>query len=166
MDLPRTVGSPLRRFVLLAVAASAVFTGSGCGLCRFHRDWDRAACRFAHCPPGCGVAGLWEGTWESHVNGHHGKLKAIITPCGDHRYHAQFFATFAVVIPAAYEITLTAGDANGVQPFSGNADLGCLAGGIYTYSGQAGCCEFVSSYCAEKDHGIFRMRRVQPCCGD
>jgi hypothetical protein len=140
----------------LGVLIAAILAGvsSGC-CCTFERDW-RAAQQ-------CGVpsdqlAGLWEGTWESHYNGHNGKLRAIITNCGGGQYHARYHATFVFVVPYAYDTTHSAVDQGGVTYFSGVQDLGCLAGGVYHYNGYA-------DYRADKDYGVFRMRRVGSCGG-
>lgn len=138
----------------------ALFAASSTGCCSFEMNWHAAKRQ----PPPCdNLAGLWEGTWESNYNGHDGKLRAIITPCGPGRYRAQYHATFAFVVPYAYETIHTASEQGGVTYFSGVQDLGPLAGGVYRYNGRADGETFVASYRADKDHGVFRMRRV--CSG-
>lgn len=183
--------APLLRIVPLALAALAA---AGC--CSFEKEWrDADAC----C--GCGddpLAGRWEGTWESHVNGHHGRLRAIITragpasgsgrSCGEgpgvadnagvrdaesetgpaapvpqvRTYRVRYHATFHYVLPFEYEVPMAVTIKDGCCSFSGQADLGCLAGGLFTYSGWSDGCRFESSYCSKKDHGVFSMQRV-PC---
>lgn len=83
-------------FVTIALLAGS---SSGC-LCTFERDW-RAAQK--HPVPADHLAGLWEGTWLSHYNGHNGTLRAIITPCGNGRYIGQYKGTFAWIVPFVYE---------------------------------------------------------------
>jgi hypothetical protein len=112
------------------------------------------------------LAGTWEGTWESCSSGHHGKLRATIVPTADGRYCATFTGTFFKFMPFKYQVILTAeeGEEGGVD-FSGQSDLGRLAGGCYQYSGQADECTFEATYHSCKDHGCFSMKRVaNPCC--
>jgi hypothetical protein len=157
----RTAATVGQRALCLAAAAWLACAASGC-VCTFERDWHAAQ----RCPiAGDQFAGLWEGTWESHYNGHNGKLRAIITNCGHGQYHARYHATFAFVVPYAYDTVHSAVQQAGVTYFSGQQDLGCLAGGLYHYSGYADGSTFVASYRADKDHGVFRMRRVGSCGG-
>ncbi|MEX0729100.1 MAG: hypothetical protein WD065_22695 [Planctomycetaceae bacterium] len=132
------------------------------GCTAFERDW-RASEQFAN--PCDSFSGRWEGTWKSDVNGHHGKLRALITPTDNERiYNARFKATYAFIIPYQFEIPMTVTtDEDGVH-FEGQADLGWLAGGNYTYTGDARCGEFDSIYCADKDHGVFTMSKLDACC--
>ena len=144
---------------------------SGCGL-TFHRDWVAAKNAPVSDDP---LAGLWEGTWASDADGHNGKLRAIITKCPDGHYHARYCATFALVIPFAYETTHSATRRDGVTYFSGEQDLGMLAGGLYRYNGHADGHNFIADFHADNDYGVFRMQRVgaggcrcgEPCacCG-
>lgn len=148
----------------LRAAAVLTFALLATGCCSFDRQWDDLqTCGFA-CPgPQAGPEGLWEGEWESCVNGHHGKLRAIIVRCGDSTYEARFHATFLGCIPYGSAVRLVASPSAEATHFQGQADLGWLAGGVYTYQGQADACRFFSTYCCEKDNGYFRMTRVS--CG-
>lgn len=140
--------------ILTLVASTAI----GCGMA-FERDW-RAAKRDGI--PEDHLAGLWEGTWRSHHNDHNGRLRAIITHCDQcGRYHAHYHATFAGVIPYAYETTHTAVTHDGHTCFRGDEDLGHLAGGHYYYNGSADGCSFEARFRADKDHGVFQMTRVR-----
>lgn len=143
-------------FLLFALLACC---SSGC-LCAFHRDWQEAK----SCPPVDNLAGLWEGTWVSHTNGHHGKLRAIITNCGNGRYRAQYQGTFHVVIPFVYETThcRTSSD-GGVVHFTGREELCQLAGGTYRMNGWANGQRFVANYKSDNDCGVFKMQRVGSC---
>lgn len=155
------VGHPWPGSLLYGLLALFSVTSTGC-VCTFERDWQAAQQYGIPCD---NLAGLWEGTWQSNYNGHHGKLRAIITRCGDGTYHARYHATFAVLIPYAYETTHTAIEQDGVTHFSGQEDLGCLAGGMYHTCGEADGCTFTARYQADTDHGIFRMCRATGCCG-
>jgi hypothetical protein len=145
------------------IAALALLTASSSGcLCTFERDWHAAKdCAV----PADNLAGLWEGTWVSHYNGHDGTLRAIITPCGNGRYLARYKGTFAFIVPFAYETTHSASAQPGVTYFTGQEDLGPLAGGVYLISGWANGATFVAHYQADKDHGVFQMQRVGTCSG-
>ena len=158
MRQPRFAAGRLPRSRML-LAAGCLLLATGC-CSSFERDWRNAAC----CGDAGGLAGRWEGTWESHVNGHRGSLRAIITPCGENQYYARYRATFAMIVPFEFELPMQATEHEGVYHFDGQADLGCLAGGNYTYYGTAagGC--YQAQYCARKDHGVFSMHRAADCC--
>ncbi|MDG2359857.1 MAG: hypothetical protein P8M20_09400 [Planctomycetaceae bacterium] len=146
-------------FVL--VALSVILTG-----CSFERQW-QAANRYAY--PEQELAGCWEGAWQSDYNGHHGGLRAIITKQGEGYYDAHFHATYAAVIPFEFDLPLLVTDDGTAYALQGEADLGWLSGGLYTYSGNATATDFIAGYSAEnKDHGTFTMQKKRPCvecCG-
>jgi len=144
------------KFFCLAVFSLILTTGCS----SFERDW-KSAQQYAY--PCNDISGIWEGTWHSDHNGHEGKLRAIITKQGDNYYYAQFKASYAVVIPFGFELPLTVSDDGGVYALDGSADLGWLAGGAYSYNGQATPAEFYANYCAENDHGTFQMTRIWTC---
>jgi hypothetical protein len=152
---------------ILRAAAVLTFALLATGCCSFERQWhDLRTCGLA-CPGSqTGPEGLWEGEWESCVNGHHGKLRAIVVRCDDATYEARFHATFLGCIPYESTVRLAASPTAGGSSFQGQADLGWLAGGLYTYRGWTDACRFESSYCCEQDHGFFHMTRVTGCgCG-
>ncbi|MDA1015696.1 MAG: hypothetical protein O3A00_14735 [Planctomycetota bacterium] len=146
------------RFGQLIIAA---ITLASTGCIGFERDWRDAR---HSCFPTDDIAGLWEGTWCSHTNGHNGSLRAIITRDCNGCYHAQFKATFLEVVPFGFEMPLGVSRNGDVHSLDGSADLGLLAGGVYRYSGEANACHFVANYCAKSDHGVFNMTRVATCC--
>lgn len=148
----------LRRIAVLCLAAAGLGLCSGC--CTFERDW-KATQMYAY--PSDDISGCWEGTWESHTNGHNGRLRAIITKQGENVYYARFKATYAGVLPFEFEVPMHVTEDGGLHSFQGQADLGWLAGGIYTYSGQASPGDFSANYCAEKDQGVFVMSRIMSC---
>lgn len=130
------------------------------GCCTFERDWNSAQ---SYANSGDDIAGCWEGTWQSDVDGHHGKLRAIITRQGESYYQAHFKATYAKIVPFSFDVPLTVTNDTGLLLFEGQADLGFLAGGTYTYTGQATPSDFTASYCAQKDQGTFTMSRIVSC---
>lgn len=142
--------------ILTLVVLSGMLTG-----CSFERQWQSAT---SYAYPEQELAGCWEGTWQSEYNGHHGGLRAIITKQGDGYYDAHFHATYAVLIPFEFKLPLLVTDAGQAYALEGEADLGWLAGGLYTYNGSATATDFLANYCAEnKDHGTFTMTKVRTC---
>lgn len=136
---------------------------STCGCMGFERDW-RAAQQTCSNPND--IAGLWEGTWCSHKNGHNGTLRAIITCNCNGTYYAKFHATYLEVVPFGFEMPLSVSANGDVHQLGGSADLGLLAGGVFRYAGEANECHLVANFCAKNDHGVFKMTRVATCgCG-
>lgn len=125
----------------------------------FGREW-RAAARLP--PPADPLAGRWEGRWVSEVNGHAGRLRALLTPTGEDTYRARFHARYARLFTFGYTVELRATNAaSGVAHFAGSADLGRLAGGVYRYSGRADATNFQATYESRADHGRFELRRLE-----
>ena len=58
-----------------------------------------------------------------------------------------------------YTVPLKVLKTNDVFNFTGDADLGSLAGGLYHYDGQAAGTNFFSTYSCKYDHGTFQMTR-------
>lgn len=111
------------------------------------------------------MAGCWSGYWASHCSTHKGCLKAIITRCNESTYHVRFHATFFKFLSYEYEMTLQATQADdGTYHFTGQKDLGRLAGGMYYYSGTATATTFTAHYHCCKDQGVFVMQRQAGCC--
>lgn len=131
-----------------------------CGCLGFERDW-RAAQQTCFNPND--LAGLWEGTWCSHKNGHNGTLRAIITRSCNGTYYAKFKATYLEVVPFGFEMPLSVSANGDVHQLGGSADLGLLAGGVFRYAGEANECHLVANFCAKDDHGVFKMTRVATC---
>ena len=123
---------------------------SGCS--SFHKDWKAAG-------PARGIEGRWAGEWRSEKNGHHGALKAVVTQTSTNIYRAHYRATYKTILHFSYVATLNGVETNGVVRLQGQADLGKLAGGVYTYKGTATPVEFKSSYDSKYDHGNYEMRR-------
>ena len=139
---------------LLAAVAALIW----CGCSRFNHEWRQAAHQRT---PTNDITGRWEGHWQSHVNGHHNKLRCLITKVDESNYNAKFYADYKkwLTVHFGYTVRLkTAADTNGVT-FKGAEDLGWLAGGLYTYVGQADPTNFSSTYDSKYDRGTFQMKR-------
>ena len=141
------------KFVLVGIALMLLFT-TGCS--SFHRDWRKAA----KTKP-VGIEGRWEGTWTSDASGHKDKLRCLLTPISEGSYEARFHAKYRKVLSFGYTATFTGRQPNDVFYFSGDADLGRLAGGVYTYEGRVSPAKFFSTYNSKYDHGTFQMTRLK-----
>ena len=128
---------------------------SGCS--GFEKKWKAAAGRPVEVND---IQGRWKGTWKSEKNGHSGGLRAVITRQGEDTYNADFHATYGWIFRFGYSMAMTAqrGDETFTY-FTGSADLGKLAGGVYEYDGKASGEEFFCNYRSKGDHGHFRMTR-------
>ncbi|HEX7859408.1 MAG TPA: hypothetical protein VF773_03720 [Verrucomicrobiae bacterium] len=101
------------------------------------------------------IAGPWEGRWLSDKNGHTGKLRAVLTKTSSEEYDAYFHSTFWKIFRASYRVPLKVEGTT----LSGEADLGWLSGGRYTYEGEVTPTSFFSTYKMKYDHGTFEMKR-------
>ena len=159
-----TCVAPARRLVprvestraTLFLAALLLCTG-GC----YEARWSAAG---KQPTPASGIEGRWAGTWHSDANGHAGGLRCIISDVTPQSFKADFKASYAWVFTFTYETTMRikAADAAsrpGYAYFAGDADLGWLAGGQYTYDGKVGPTEFFCNYRSKGDHGTFQMTR-------
>ncbi len=125
----------------------------------YERDWEAAAA-----PPRPGaIEGRWEGLWQSAVDGHTGELRCLVSPRPDGGLDARYHATYTwCLLPFTFDYTvpMTAERSGDIWRFRGSAELGCwIAGGLYTYEGQAGPAGYEATYRSEEDRGVFRLRR-------
>ena len=137
-----------------------------CSCSSFNRDW-RALDGVAAADRNCG---RWDGHWQSKTNFHRGTLRCIIKKADpefksgvDRRlapqtYEARFRATYRRIIPFEYVIPIQiTTNADGGRAFTGSADLGTAAGGVYTYKGTIAEDVFTSTYDSKYDRGTFHM---------
>jgi hypothetical protein len=153
--LPELHSSGMQSFrsaLLILLAAAALYAG-GCSA--FNRDWKQAAGQ----PAAGALEGRWEGSWRSDVNGHTDRLRCLITRQAKDSFEARFHAKYRKVFSFSYTVPLQAEPTDGAFHFSGEADLGRLAGGVYHYKGHAEGTNFFSTYSCKYDHGTFQMRR-------
>ena len=107
------------------------------------------------------IEGRWEGRWLSEVNGHSGELRCLMTRVDESRCHARFRATYGKVLHFSYAVPLSIQKHFDGWEFSGEANLGKLAGGIYYYEGRANPTNFFSTYRSQYDHGTFELHRPE-----
>ena len=109
------------------------------------------------------LVGAWEGDWHSDPSGHAGGLRCIVTRSGggfSSRYHATFNFLF-IPLSFEYEVPLSALQEGDAWRFRGAAVIDYfIAGGPYEYEGLVQGDEFIASYRASFDSGVFRMKRV------
>jgi hypothetical protein len=138
--------------LLLAAAGVVVLTGcSG-----FNKQW-RASMK-QPLPPD-DVSGPWQGQWLSAANGHNGKLRCVMTKKSAGEYDAAFHAKYKRILGFGYTVPMKVVRDGQSFRFTGEADLGKLAGGLYTYKGAATTTNFFSTYDSKYDHGTFEMKR-------
>ncbi len=141
----------IARYILLCGLALLTF---GCST--FERDWKRAAVMPI---PAAGIEGRWEGTWLSDYNSHNDVLRCLITRGTNGVHQARFHAKYEKVFSFEYKVDLQVESSGSGYKFTGAADLGWLAGGLYQYVGEATLTNFFSTYRCKYDHGTFRMTR-------
>jgi hypothetical protein len=148
---------PLRRLVI-----AALFTGlsaiSLVGCSSFKDDWRQAGNNSAHTTD---ISGRWEGHWLSHVNGHNDKLRCVITEMDANQYEAKFHATYKMLVNLHFNYTVRLHFKPSAEGFAfhGEENLGSLAGGVYTYDGQANVTNFICTYASKYDRGAFQLHR-------
>lgn len=132
----------------------------------YNRDWNRAAATDATMRPR-NLEGAWTGTWKSNADGHHGKLRAIVTRIPTEagqpekysfRYHATWANIISGVITAEHQATYAEKKKGNVLELSGEKNLGRL-GGVYSFTGTASPTEFKANYKSKLDRGVFEMKR-------
>jgi hypothetical protein len=131
-----------------------LFLAAGCR--SFDREWEEAAKQ----PVIAGdIEGPWQGTWKSDATGHTDKLRCMITKQSEGNYNARFKAKYHTVMSFSMAVPLKVLETNGTYHFTGDADLGWLAGGKYQYVGNATTTNYFSTYTSKYDHGSFQMGR-------
>jgi hypothetical protein len=82
-----------------------------------------------HILPDKHIEGAWEGEWISDTNGHHGRLRCLVTENKDGTYTTWYHAKYKKILGFAYSVNVDATPAPQGYSFKGEADLGKLAGG-------------------------------------
>jgi hypothetical protein len=143
----------ISRWLPLGLCAIAF---AGCST--FNRDWKAAA----NMPvPTDDIQGRWEGTWQSDASSHKDVLQCLMTKRADGKFDARFHAKYkrGVTLTFGYTAPLNVTRDGDNFKFTGDADLGWYAGGVYHYEGNATLTNFFSTYSCKYDHGTFHMTR-------
>jgi hypothetical protein len=143
--------------ILATCALTLAMAATGCST--INRDWNRPSATPA---PAHEIDGQWEGSWLSDMNGHHGRLRCLVSRLDDRFYRARFKATYWKLFRFGYTVNLQVSREPGGQfNFQGEADLGWWGGGIYHYAGHATPTNFFSTYKSKYDRGTFQMARQE-----
>ncbi len=149
---------PLR----FALAALVLILLPSCGS-DFRAAWKKAPVTEA-------VEGKWEGTWLSAANGHHGKLRCVVSEPhmpgkffaveGDHTFH--YHATWMKILSGSYRaVQNVQKQKNGTYIFKGEHKMPDWAGGLYHYEGTIKGDNFNACYESAMDRGTYTMKRVR-----
>ena len=142
------------RLAARAMFLAALLFASGCT--SFNHDWKKAA---AETPAQGSMEGRWQGVWVSDVTHHTDQLRCVVMRQDDGTYRARFHAKYHKVLSFGYTVPLKVELATNGFHFSGVANLGWYAGGMYHYDGTANATNFFSTYACKYDHGTFKMDR-------
>ncbi len=139
------------------------FALASCAGAGFDRDFAAAvAARESGGNAKDAVAGPWAGTWLSHVNGHNGDLRCLVTPSDsgdedtyDFRYHATWGSFFQGGFTGEFAVTE---DGRRGYRVKGEKDLGLFGG--FQHDGWIKGDSFEATYASDMgDHGVFEMER-------
>jgi hypothetical protein len=127
------------------------------GCASFERDWRHATLQPSDRPND--VTGAWQGSWLSEVNGHTGSLRCLVTEKSPEEYEFRFKATYWKVFRYSYTVSMPVEFSSNAVSFTGQENLGYLAGGVYTYEGTISETNLNANYRCKFDHGTFKMTR-------
>ena len=120
---------------------------------QFNAAWTRAGDDPVQCR-------RWLGEWRSQTNGHHGALRCVLRRLSDSEYDAFFHARYGGFLRVCYRVRLHALPGSDRGQLEGEADLGALAGGVYTYRGDLQKDRLTCSYACRYDQGEFQLQLV------
>jgi hypothetical protein len=83
-----------------------------------------------------------------------------MTPQEDAIYAARYRASYMRILRFEYTVPMRVKGRDGEYVFNGDADLGEMAGGLYTYTGSISGKTFRAKYNSKRDWGIFEMERL------
>ena len=103
------------------------------------------------------AAGMWFGYWITDTNGHHGPIRATVTPAAD-GYDVRFVGRFAKVIPFAYrqhlDVVGTCGDSVLLH-----AERRLPLFGTFRMDATASGTAFDATFSSGRETGRFVLRR-------
>jgi hypothetical protein len=138
------------RGALIVLGSILVLFATGCS--SFNRDWKAARSNPA------ATASAWDGEWRSDANGHHGRLRAILTPGDGTTHQVRFRASYAGIFRFGYAMDLAVRPGDGAtNTFRGTADLGMW--GSYSCDGTMTSRQMEARYDATHDRGVFKLHR-------
>ena len=108
-----------------------------------------------------GIQGKWQGKWQSTYNSHKGSLWCILTKIDDSTYQTRYRASYLKIFRFEYALPVRVEKIKDVYHFSGEADLGKMYGGQYSYKGRIEGSKFNASYSSKADQGWFEMTLLE-----
>ncbi len=160
------------RWICGVTGVVLTFLLGGCS--SFESSWQQALERSATPQPTADViAPAWIGSWHSEPSGHEGPLRCVVSAVTDKdgqairddagaRYAFHFHALWGLNFPAEYTIEMSVRKEDGRVTFTGEQDLGPLAGGVYRCEGHIKGGQFRATYTSKHDHGTFEMKIAPP----
>lgn len=140
----------------LLLLVGILMLGTGCS--GLHRAWKQELSTNASYTKS-EIEGAWEGEWISDSNGHHGRLRCLVSENEDGTYTTWYHAKYKKILSFAYSVDVETGLLPDGYSFKGKADLGKLAGGMYEYEGKVSDGYFDANYKSKFDYGTFKMNR-------
>lgn len=140
----------------MSVWTAALLSVAVTGCSSFEKNWTAAV---AEKIDRGNPAGRWEGHWSSDVTGHRGPVRCMVTHAAEGKYQARFRARYAIVLTTEREVELDASQRGGLWHFSGEENLGLLAGGRHAYRGKASANQLFVTYESARDRGTLELER-------
>lgn len=107
------------------------------------------------------LEGRWVGRWTVGSPEHGDKMRAIVVRVSDAKYRATFDSLYAGALHFVYTAELdVVTQADGTLRFTGEEDLGPLAGGVFRYEGTCDGIHWKSTFRASSYDGTYEMIRV------
>lgn len=117
------------------------------------------SCSVSAAEPALDLSGKWEGCWQSHKNGHQGKLSATFCKVSDCQYRVRFHGTFLKVLPFAYTETFTIMAHSAEQVSLSAAKVLGPVLGRFEVTATATATDFTATFQAKRDCGVFMLHR-------
>lgn len=137
----------------VGVSCAVVFLLAGCA------GVERAGCEAA----ADDLEGKWVGKWTCEKTGHSGYLSCRLKRMEADHYQAQYFATYATVLPYWYSIDMHLEREGQRYLTQWQVDLGWLGGGVYEYEGYIEGEIFFCEYSSKDYEGRFELVRAASC---
>lgn len=107
-----------------------------------------------------GIAGEWEGQWESRKNGHQGALSCQVEPVGNGRYLFRYRAVWGKIMKGNFQISCDVSPSGSGFSVHGTKSLGIF--GTYHHEGRITPHSFEATFRSDrKNLGSFRLRRPE-----
>ena len=107
------------------------------------------------------LEGRWIGEWTVSSPEHGGVMRAIVRRVSDTLYTVTFDSEYGSVLHFVHTADLAVTrEADGTLRFTGEENLGCLAGGVFQYKGASDGVHWKSTFRTSGYRGTYEMIRV------